>query len=170
MFADINRAANHDSRSRRFKAVPALSILLSVLLLLPCSSAFGQSQNRQRSRVLSGAQKLTSAPASFPVPIYQQNVISTDYTSVPTSRGVAVTATTKTNDDPSVPFEWYENFLSRNGWTVVLPKNEGTTPAQKSGNLLMLKANKDNDALMIICSKMPRIPYTTVSVSSMQTK
>jgi hypothetical protein len=169
MYLENRRAANDDLKLRRFKSFQGVTILLSLFFLLPCSS-YAQSQSGQRGRPLNGAQKLTSAPASFPVPIYRQNVISTDYTSMPTANGNQITATTRTNDAPSVPFEWYQNFLNRNGWSVDLPKNEGAPPAMRNGNLLMLKANKDNDALMIICSKMPRSPYTTVSVCSMHTK
>ena len=159
MVSIINRVIN------RKPAIMALT--LAVLAVSPGFAAGGAKGTP--ARTLTGGQKLDNAPV-FPVPIYTGNVLATNYMQVPTANGLALTATTRTADDPSLPFAWYQNFLSRNDWTVVLPKNESASPSERNGNLLMLKASKDNTSLLIICSKMQRSKFTTVNVTTMQTK
>lgn len=156
------------SRRCRLQTHRQVSVLLAMLLSASCS--YAGAEGRLGSRVLSGGRHLTTAPASFPVPVYAQNVLHTEFTQVPYpgNNSGSITAVTQTGDVPSMPFEWYENWLHSSGWMVVLPKNEGLSAAQTNGNLLMLKASKDNLNLLIICSKMQRCPYTTVSVSAMQ--
>jgi hypothetical protein len=144
-------------------------LALVISLSLPATAS---AQARRTSPILPPVQKLANAPAAFPVPIYNQNIISTEFIrgQAVSGKSPTITAVTRTGDDPSVPFEWYENILGRQGWSVVLPKNDSGALAQKSGRLLMLKANKDNYNLLITCIRMQRFPYTTVSVCAMENK
>lgn len=151
------------------KSDPVFVMLLLSLFAAPPSFA-ADIQRGAPGRPLTGGQKLDSVPSSFPVPIYTGNVLSTNFMQVPTANGLSLTATTRTGDDPSLPFAWYQNLLTRNDWVVVLPRSENATPAETNGSLLMLKASKDNTKVLIICSKMPRSKFTTVNVTTMLTK
>ncbi|PWU01567.1 MAG: hypothetical protein C5B53_02735 [Candidatus Melainabacteria bacterium] len=154
--------------NRAMKNNPSI-VGLTVALLVISPGLAANGEKGAPGRKLSGYQKLDNAPA-FPVPIYTGNVLATNFVQVPTANGLALTATTRTGDEPSVPFAWYQNFLSRNDWTIVLPKNESASPAERNGNLYMLKASKDKTSLLIICSKMQRSKFTTVNVTAMQSK
>jgi hypothetical protein len=148
----------------------ALAIALMICASCPLIANGQVTGQGQRVKVPAAkpAQKLTSAPANFPVPTYTRNVISTEFVQSNTRGAPSVTALTKTQDSPDLPFQWYRQTLTESGWEVTTPNARSITPAQTNGQLFMLRANKDNFGLMISCSRFPKAPYTTISVSAIQ--
>jgi len=145
--------------------------LLALLVLCTNSTAFAQGQSVKPVSgltALKGMEKLTGAPADFPVPTYSEKVISTDFVRATNSKGSTVTSITKTQNEPRLPFQWYQKLLSSSGWSILLPNEKTANPAQKNGKLLMLQAMKDKLRLFIVCFQTEKVPYTTINVSFRQ--
>jgi hypothetical protein len=161
-----DREISHKFRFRRNLAnKPLWLFVLSIGSQISAATVLAQVKEAPASKPV--IEKLSSAPDNFPIGPYAGNVISTEYQRNTSAHGSSLTATTRTKDEPSVAFAWYQSQLKGGGWSVILPASANLNAVQMAGKLLMLKAYKGNTALMVCCSKLTGT-YTTILVTASQ--
>ena len=108
--------------------------------------------------------KLDQAPSNFPVPLYKSNVVSTDCQEATSLSGMhSIAAIIRTNDPPLTAFEWYQSEVRSEGFDdLKIPQPTGLPGGFE---VYYLKARKPGQALLISCSRMPKLPQTVINIT-----
>jgi hypothetical protein len=97
------------------------------------------------------------------MPIYTSNVTSTTFSEVTSTKGVyTAMAGIQTTDSIEIPFQWYQSKVQSSGWQFVAPKPPASIPS--NAQVLVLRASRGKENLMISCIRMPKFKETSVHI------
>lgn len=117
---------------------------------------------------ISGMEQSEQAPPNFPVPVYTNNVTSSNFVKTSNGKNPVMSATIITNDAPSMPSLWYQSLLTKSGWQLSdTSKDTSKLPAGQQNSIFLIKATKTGLDLSITCIKAKKAPYTVISIVSM---
>lgn len=126
-------------------------------------SAYKTIEEERQHNAASGMSIAVKAPSNFPLPVYQNNIISTNFTN--TTEGVPVAdLTLVTKDQIKTVFEWYKTQCESSGWKIRMGKQSSMSAKEKAGSLFILNTIKGEQQGNITISASTKHPTTIINI------
>ena len=155
------------------------SVLTAITMGLVSSGASADPQTNKGNRNISrtraleiartqipGSQHSTTIPSNFPVPVYKNNLVKTNFIHS-TQGSPSASANLITKDDPAKVFKWYESVCRRDKWVMKVPTENLRSTMSAGQQFYMLDGTKGPSRIMLYCYKNPdpKMPGTMVNIS-----